>query len=268
MPDEVSREPGGSRWDVLTQTEAGTPMGDLLRRYWQPIAGASELDDIPTKPVRLLGEDLVLYKDLAGQYGLLDRHCPHRSADLCYGIVEACGLRCNYHGWLLRRDGACLEQPYRGHRRIPRAVSATRSASRPTRSRKAGLLWAYLGPEPAPLVPNWEPSPGTTASCRSSMPRSRATGSSARRTRSTRCISNGCIELERAARRAATAPMRHATSRWSSTSSTTASYKRVREDSDEDDPAVDRRPGLPVAERAVHRQPFRMARADRRRRTR
>src|SRR5580658_6233326 len=73
-----------NRWGLLTQTGAGTPMGDLLRRYWWPIAGVSELDDAPTKPVRLMGEDLALYKDRSGCYGLIDRHCPHRRADMTY----------------------------------------------------------------------------------------------------------------------------------------------------------------------------------------
>src|SRR6476659_5146990 len=89
----------------LTEVGPGTPMGDLLRRYWQPVAAVTELDDAPTKPVRLFGEDLVLYKDLSGHYGLLERRCPHRSADLSYGIVEECGLRCNYHGWMFDADG-------------------------------------------------------------------------------------------------------------------------------------------------------------------
>ena len=97
---------------TLTQVGAGTPMGELLRRYWMPIAAVAELDDKATKPVRLLGEDLVLYKDQAGTYGLVDRHCPHRRADLSYGWVEDCGLRCNYHGWVWDHTGKCLEQPF------------------------------------------------------------------------------------------------------------------------------------------------------------
>jgi 5,5'-dehydrodivanillate O-demethylase len=101
----------GSRLELLTQTGAGTPMGDLLRRYWWPIAGSSEFDRPGTKPVRLLGEDLVLYKDLGGRWGLIDRHCRHRRADLSYGYVEARGLRCNYHGWLYDEAGRCLAQP-------------------------------------------------------------------------------------------------------------------------------------------------------------
>ena len=83
---------------LLMQVGPGTPMGNLLRYYWMPIAAVGELDDNPTKAVRLFGEDLVIYRDKSGAYGLLDRHCPHRRADLSYGFVEDCGLRCNYHG--------------------------------------------------------------------------------------------------------------------------------------------------------------------------
>ena len=83
-----------ARNDLLTRVGPGTPMGDLLRRYWQPIGGASELEKNPVKPIRLMGENLVLYKDLSGTFGLVDRHCPHRRADMSYGWVEDCGLRC------------------------------------------------------------------------------------------------------------------------------------------------------------------------------
>jgi 5,5'-dehydrodivanillate O-demethylase oxygenase subunit len=141
----------------LGEVGAGTPMGELLRRYWMPIAGASELESEPVKAVRLLGEDLVLYKDLSGNYGLVDRHCPHRRADLSYGFVENCGLRCNYHGWLYDRDGRTLEQPYEDIAN-PEAHfrDKVRIKAYPVEE-KAGLLWAYLGPLPAPLVPTWEP---------------------------------------------------------------------------------------------------------------
>src|SRR5437764_1181878 len=111
MPNDVSAEQT-SRWELLTQTGTATPMGELLRRYWWPIGGASQFEKPGVKPVRLLGEDLVLYKDLGGRYGLLDRHCRHRRADMSYGYVEACGLRCNYHGWLYDETGRCLAQPY------------------------------------------------------------------------------------------------------------------------------------------------------------
>jgi len=141
----------------LTQVGPGTPMGRLLRRYWQPIAAVGELEDAATKPIRLMGEDLVLYKDLGGTYGLLDRHCPHRRADLLYGYVEECGLRCNYHGWLYDETGRCLEQPYEETANPgARFKDKIRIKAYPVAA-LAGLLWAYLGPEPAPLVPNWEP---------------------------------------------------------------------------------------------------------------
>jgi len=141
---------------TLTRVGRGTPLGELMRRYWQPVAAVAELDDHPTKPVRLLGEDLVLYKDGAGWYGLLDRHCAHRRADLCYGIVEARGLRCNYHGWLYDGAGACLEQPFEeAARPEARFKDKIRLAAYPVEA-KAGLLWAYLGPPPAPLVPDWD----------------------------------------------------------------------------------------------------------------
>lgn len=142
---------------MLTEVGAGTPMGELLRCYWHPVAAVAELEDRPVKPVRLLGEDLVLYRDLGGSYGLLERHCAHRSADLAYGFVEERGLRCHYHGWRYDHAGRCIEQPYedtvdpasRYKERIRLKAYKVETL--------AGLLWAYLGPEPAPLVPNWEP---------------------------------------------------------------------------------------------------------------
>jgi 5,5'-dehydrodivanillate O-demethylase len=141
----------------LTQIGPGTPMGALLRRYWQPIAAVSELDDQPVKPVRLLGEDLVLFRDRRGAYGLVDRHCPHRRADLSYGYVEECGLRCSYHGWRFDGTGRCLEQPFEeAEDPESRFKDRVRLKAYPVEA-KAGLVWAYLGPQPAPLVPTWEP---------------------------------------------------------------------------------------------------------------
>jgi len=98
--------------ELLTRVGPGTAMGELLRRYWMPVGGASEFDTTSIKPIRLMGEDLVLYKDLGGKYGLVDRHCPHRRADLSYGWVESNGIRCSYHGWLIDETGRCIEQPY------------------------------------------------------------------------------------------------------------------------------------------------------------
>jgi 5,5'-dehydrodivanillate O-demethylase len=142
---------------VLMEVGPGTLMGDLLRRYWMPFAAVGEMKHQETKAVRLLGEDLVLYRDKGGNYGLVDRHCPHRRADMSYGFVEECGLRCNYHGWLFDHTGKCLHQPFEeiAH---PDAHFKDRITIKayPVEA-KAGLLWAYMGPLPAPLVPNWEP---------------------------------------------------------------------------------------------------------------
>ncbi|MDE3169131.1 MAG: aromatic ring-hydroxylating dioxygenase subunit alpha [Acidobacteriota bacterium] len=142
---------------LLSEVGPGTPMGNLLRRYWMPIAGASEFESESVKPVRLMGEDLTLYKDFNGTFGLVDRHCPHRSADMSYGIVEDCGLRCSYHGWRFDQDGRCTEQPYEDLAQPEaRYRDKVRIKAYPVQER-AGLIWAYLGPQPAPLVPNWEP---------------------------------------------------------------------------------------------------------------
>jgi 5,5'-dehydrodivanillate O-demethylase len=143
--------------ETLTRVGPGTPMGELLRHYWMPIAAVAELDDNPVKQVRLMGEDLALYRDKSGTYGLVDLHCPHRRADLSYGWVEDCGLRCNYHGWKFDHDGTCIDQPFEevAH---PEANFKDRIRIKSYKAEaKAGLVWAYMGPEPAPLCPTWEP---------------------------------------------------------------------------------------------------------------
>ncbi len=142
----------------LTRVGPGSEMGGLLRRYWMPIAGESEFDDggLQTKAVRLMGEDLVLYKDLSGQYGLIERQCAHRRADLLHGMVELRGVRCNYHGWAFDHSGQCIEQPFEdtlaGERSLPRRPVLQ---AYPVQV-KGGLLWTYMGPQPAPLLPDWE----------------------------------------------------------------------------------------------------------------
>jgi 5,5'-dehydrodivanillate O-demethylase len=142
---------------LFTQVGPGTPMGGLLRRYWMPIAAVSEFEKTTVKPVRLMGEDLTLYRDLGGRFGLVDRLCAHRRADLSYGFVEPHGLRCNYHGWLYDEAGRCTEQPFEDIA-APEACfkQKIRIKAYPVEAH-AGLVWAYLGPAPAPLVPNWEP---------------------------------------------------------------------------------------------------------------
>ena len=142
---------------LLTRVGPGTPMGDYLRRYWHPIGAQTQFERPGARAIRLFGEDLVLYQDLRGGYGLMERHCPHRRADLSYGYVEACGLRCNYHGWVFGPDGRCLEQPYDDVAN-PAARFKDRITARayPVKA-LGGLLWTYMGPEPAPLLPDWEP---------------------------------------------------------------------------------------------------------------
>ncbi len=140
----------------LTQVGPGTPMGELMRRYWHPVAAAAELDDRPTKAVRLLGEDLVLYKDKSGTLGLIERFCPHRRVDLSYGIPEERGLRCMYHGWMMDETGQCVEQPFEETVRPDgRFKEKVKIAGYPVEE-LGGLLFAYLGPSPAPLTPRWD----------------------------------------------------------------------------------------------------------------
>jgi 5,5'-dehydrodivanillate O-demethylase len=134
----------------LTQVGPGTPMGDLLRRYWHPVAAEAELDERPTRPIRLLGEDLVLYRCADGSYGLLDRYCAHRLTDLAFGSVEDCALRCPRHGWLYANTGHCIDQPFEDEL-VEVKLNAYQAQA------KGGMIWAYTGPEPAPLVPDWEP---------------------------------------------------------------------------------------------------------------
>ena len=115
----------------LTRVGPGTPMGELLRRYWHPVATTAQLKDEPVLAVTLLGENLALYRTDSGQLGLVAQRCPHRGASLAYGIPEEAGLRCPYHGWpSTRAAGATSSRPSR-----PRAPSRTASRSRPTRSR-------------------------------------------------------------------------------------------------------------------------------------
>lgn len=141
---------------MLTQVGTGTPMGEVLRRHWHPVAGVDALERNPIRPLRLMGEDLVLYKDLSGQYGLVDRHCAHRRADLSYGFVESDGIRCHYHGWQFNAQGQCVAQPFE-EMVDPEARLKCKARIKAYSVRaKAGLLWAYMGPAPAPELPDWE----------------------------------------------------------------------------------------------------------------
>ena len=139
--------------EKLCRVGPGTPMGELMRWYWHPIAAVAQLNENPVRKVRLLGEDLVLYRDAAGGYGLVQAQCPHRSMGLQFGIPEPEGLRCAYHGWLFDGAGRCLETP------LEPADSSFHERVRVTAypvQELGGLLFAYLGPQPAPLLPRWD----------------------------------------------------------------------------------------------------------------
>ena len=137
----------------LTLVGAGTPMGELLRRYWHPIGLAADAAETPRK-VRALGEDLVLFRDKAGRAGLLYPRCAHRGTSLYYGKVEERGLRCCYHGWLYDVTGQCLEQPCEpngGERR-----GNVRQPWYPLEERY-GLVFAYMGPpDRKPVLPAYD----------------------------------------------------------------------------------------------------------------
>lgn len=138
---------------LLTQTSAGTPMGELLRRYWFPIAASCELQVSRVKTVRLLGERLVLYRDTTGRLGLLEERCPHRGTSLAYGLVEQDGLRCSYHGWKFDSTGRCLELPGEpANTKLRQRVRARAYAVQEL----GGLIFAYLGPDPVPLLPRFD----------------------------------------------------------------------------------------------------------------
>lgn len=139
----------------LTRVGAGTPMGDLFRRYWLPIAATADLVEEPVKQVTVLGETLVLFRDRKGTLGLIGERCPHRGTALVYGIPEEGGLRCPYHGRLFDGDGRCLEQPNTRH---PAQTNGNpRSRVKAYRVEElGGLIFAYLGPSPVPLLPRWE----------------------------------------------------------------------------------------------------------------
>jgi len=140
--------------NLLTLTGPGTPCGELMRRYWQPAALSEELPPGGAPlPIKLFGEDLVLFRDEQGRPGLLDNHCPHRGADLSYGRLEDGGLRCIYHGWLFDIQGHCLDQP--GEPRGGEHKGSIHLRSYPCQE-VGGLIFAYLGPGEPPLLPGYE----------------------------------------------------------------------------------------------------------------
>jgi nitrite reductase/ring-hydroxylating ferredoxin subunit len=142
--------------ELLTRTGSGTPMGDFFRRFWMPVLLSQELPepDCPPVRVRIMGEDLVAFRDTEGRVGLLDPRCPHRGADLYFGRNEACGLRCVYHGWKFDVAGRCVEMPTMPPESTFR--DRVRATSYPTRE-WGDFVLAYLGPPTQePVLPELE----------------------------------------------------------------------------------------------------------------
>jgi phthalate 4,5-dioxygenase oxygenase subunit len=146
----ISREEN----NLLTQTAPGTPCGELMRRFWQPIALSEELPPggAPLR-VKVLGEELVLFRDDHGQPGLLGMHCSHRGTDLSYGRIENGGLRCIYHGWLYDVCGRIIEQP--GEPGGGANRDQIKHRAHPCRE-SGGVIFAYMGPGEPPLLPDYE----------------------------------------------------------------------------------------------------------------
>ncbi len=137
--------------DLITRTGRKDPCGKLMRMYWQPAALVDELQGPrPVRPVKLLGENLVLFRDEEGRYGLIDRHCAHRGADLAFGRLENGGLRCAFHGWLFDVSGQCLETP--AEPKDSKLCQGIKQRSYPV-VEKSGILWAYLGEGEPPAFP-------------------------------------------------------------------------------------------------------------------
>ena len=140
------------RYSVLTHIGPGTPMGRYMRFFWHPIAAVEELKDHP-KPVRILGEDLVLFRTTNGKLGLVAQRCAHRSASLGCGMIEDDGIRCAYHAWKYDLTGQCVDIPSeRGDRKVSSRIKIPGYQVHEA----GGLIWGYLGARPAPLFPRYE----------------------------------------------------------------------------------------------------------------
>ncbi|MGC3984540.1 MAG: aromatic ring-hydroxylating dioxygenase subunit alpha [Pseudorhodoferax sp.] len=140
--------------DFITRVGRGTPAGTLLRKYWQPVALSEELrGPRPLKPVQLMGQHFVLFRDETGRVGLLDRDCPHRGADLAYGRLENGGLRCAFHGWLFDAGGQCLETP--AEPAGSKLCTRIRQGAYPV-VEKSGIVFAYVGEGEPPAFPEFD----------------------------------------------------------------------------------------------------------------
>ena len=159
IPFDGYRRRGRGRPDeLLVRVGPGTPAGEYLRRYWQPVQLARDVGERP-RLLRILGEDLVLFRDGGGRLGLVHRHCPHRRASLEFAMPQRRGIRCCYHGWLFDVDGTVLEVPGQPEGVAERMRAAVRLGAYPVREH-LGLIFAYLGPpqlQPAfPIYDTWQ----------------------------------------------------------------------------------------------------------------
>ena len=180
--------------DRLTRVGPGTPMGNLLRRYWHPVGTEAELAKEPVQRVRWFGEDLTLFRSARGEYGLIDERCPHRCVSLEYGIPEECGLRCAYHGWLFDAQGRCLEQPFEELAHPDsRFKDEMKIKSYPVEA-LGGLVWGYFGPRAAAAAAALGRAACATISTAPSRSTCcRAIGSNAWTIRPTRCTSSSSM---------------------------------------------------------------------------
>ena len=145
----------GDSDELLVRTGRNTACGEYLRRYWQPVALASEIEDVP-RLIRVMGEELVIFRDKSGRYGLVHKQCPHRRASMEFGMCEADGIRCCYHGWLFDVDGSIVEIPGQPEGVAELIKSKVSLGAYPVREYK-GLIFAYLGPiEDQPEFPIYD----------------------------------------------------------------------------------------------------------------
>ena len=141
----------------LTETGPGTPMGEYMRRFWHPVCMSEELTDVP-RHLRIMGEDLVAFRDKSGRVGVLHLHCAHRGSSLEYGMIQQRGIMCCYHGFVWDVDGTCLKVPFppgeereeeKARQRIWQGAYMARE--------EHGLIFAYMGPpNEVPPFPVWE----------------------------------------------------------------------------------------------------------------
>jgi len=178
---------------TLIETDRGTPMGELFRRYWIPAMLSRELPGPDCDPVqiKLLGEELLGFRDSNGDFGLIQEFCPHRGVSLFYGRNEECGIRCAYHGWKFDINGKCVDmpsEPDESNFKDKVRVAAYKMIER------GGVLWAYMGPPefepPAPEL-EWALLPKRTAMYRSAF--KSATIYKRSKAASTRATSRRCI---------------------------------------------------------------------------